>query len=60
GRDRIRTMLDRLVSYAITMSAQQIEGYKPRWDKTPNFARTPGGFTADDAANLFRSMFTDS
>jgi alcohol dehydrogenase class IV len=57
GRDRVQSAFNQLIRYDVKMTEEQIENYKPRWNKTANFARTPGGFTADDAAALFRSLF---
>jgi alcohol dehydrogenase class IV len=59
GKERIMATLDKLVVHDICMTEQQIESYKTRWDGLANFKRTPGGFAADDAAKLFRSMFAD-
>ena len=39
------------------MTEEQIAGYAERWEGLKNFTRTPGGFTPDNAAALFRSLF---
>ena len=39
------------------MTAEQVEGYALRWPGLKNFARTPGGFTAEEAAALYRELF---
>lgn len=39
------------------MTEEKIDGYIPRWTGLKNFARTPGGFTPDEAAEVFRSLF---
>jgi len=59
GRDRVFAILGRLVSHNVRMGSEQIESYKPRWEGVKNFERTPGGFTAEDAAGVFRSLFLD-
>lgn len=57
GRDRLSAALDALVRYDITMTEGQIAGYAERWEGLKNFTRTPGGFTPENAAALFRSLF---
>ena len=57
GKQRVDAVLNKLVSHNVKMTEQQIENYKPRWKGLKNFERTPGGFTEQDAADLFRSLF---
>lgn len=58
GRDRVFSLLEGLTPAAdIAMTPEKIEGYRPRWENVKNFARTPGGFTPDDAAGLYRALF---
>jgi alcohol dehydrogenase class IV len=57
GRDIVFGTLEKLVSYDVRMTREQIEGYLPRWEGVKNFERTPGGFAPEEAAALFRSLF---
>ena len=58
GRDRVFALLEALTPKPeASMTPDAIDGYRPRWEGLKNFARTPGGFTPDDAAALFRSLF---
>lgn len=57
GRQRIQTVLDALVRCDVTMTAEQVEALRPRWQSVKNFDRTPGRYTADDALRLYRERF---
>ncbi len=58
GRERVLAMLEALTPRLdVTMTKEKIDGYRPRWTGLKNFARTPGGFTPDEAAEVFRSLF---
>lgn len=57
GRERVRQVLDSLVRYDVRMTDEQVDRYLPRWNGVKNFTRSPGGFTAGDAAGLFRTLF---
>lgn len=39
------------------MTAQEVEGCRSRFEAVSNFHRTPGGYTADEAVELLRTMF---
>lgn len=42
----------------VRMDAARVAGYAARWTPSPkNFDRTPGGFTAEDAAQLLDNLF---
>lgn len=58
GREAYYALLDRLIQAEhVRMTAEQVEGYALRWPGLKNFARTPGGFTAEEAAALYRELF---
>lgn len=58
GREAYYARLDRLIQAEhVRMTAEQVEGYALRWPGLKNFARTPGGFTAEEAAALYRELF---
>lgn len=57
GKYRILKALKRLTFYQIEMTGEQVDVYKERWIGNKNFARTPGGFTTEDAADLLRRLF---
>ena len=57
GRDAYYALLDRLVHADVTMTGEQVEAYAARWPGNGNFTRTPGGFTPEEGAALYRSLF---
>lgn len=57
GREKVVAMLEALAHVIIEMSDEQITSYRERWQNVKNFSRTPGGFTADDANKVYRSLF---
>lgn len=58
GRDAYFSLLDALVDVRqVRMTADQADGYASRWTNVKNFARTPGGFTAQEGVALLRELF---
>ncbi|MDD2362354.1 MAG: iron-containing alcohol dehydrogenase [Oscillospiraceae bacterium] len=57
GQERVTRVLNSLVKYDVHMTEELINGYMPRWEGVKNFARSPGGFTPKEAAELFRELF---
>lgn len=57
GREAYYGLLDQLVHYGVRMTAEQVETYAARWPGNGNFARTPGGFTPEEGAALYRELF---
>lgn len=59
GRDACFSLLDTFatVPSRVRMTAEQADGYAKRWTDVKNFARTPGGFTAQEGAALLRELF---
>ncbi|MCR5783368.1 MAG: iron-containing alcohol dehydrogenase [Clostridia bacterium] len=50
-------LIDDLTDVRINASAEDIKKYYPRWEgKINSFIHSPGGFTADDAAEVFASV----
>ena len=39
------------------MTSEQVSSYAGRWAGLKNFSRTPGGFTPEEAAALYRELF---
>ncbi|MZL69852.1 iron-containing alcohol dehydrogenase [Bittarella massiliensis] len=50
-------LLQRFCRTGCTMTAQEVEGCRSRFEAVSNFHRTPGGYTADEAVELLRAMF---
>lgn len=57
GCGKVYAMLKKLVSYSISMTEEQANAYSKRWIGNKNFTRVPGGFTAEDAAAVYRELF---
>ena len=57
GRDAFFALLDALNVKDVRMTEEQVAAYQTRWPGLKNFARTPGGFTPEEAAELFRELF---
>ena len=58
GREAFFGLLDRLNVKGIRMTEEQIAAYQTRWPGLKNFDRTPGGFTPEEAAALYRELFS--
>ena len=58
GRESYYGLLDALArTREIRMTSEQVESYAGRWAGLKNFSRTPGGFTPEEAAALYRELF---
>ena len=58
GRERVFALLEALTPRPdAAMTAEQVGGYRARWQGLKNFDRTPGGFTPGDAAALYTALF---
>lgn len=57
GRGPVYAMLKKLVRHSVSMTAEQADAYSKRWVGNKNFTRVPGGFTAEDAAAVYRELF---
>lgn len=57
GREALYGVLTALTAVSVTMTEEQIEAYTARWQGLKNFARTPGGFSAEEGGALLRRLF---
>ena len=58
GRESYYGLLDALArTREIRMTSEQVASYAGRWAGLKNFSRTPGGFTPEEAAALYRELF---
>ena len=57
GRESLLGLLTALSAVPVSMTPEQIESYSSRWPGLKNFDRTPGGFSVEEAAALYRSLF---
>lgn len=57
GRDAYYALLEQLVRVDVQMTEEQVAAYAARWPGNGNFARTPGGFTPEEGAALYRELF---
>lgn len=57
GRTAFYETLEKLTTASVVMTEEQIAGYIARWQGLKNFARTPGGFSAEEGGALLRQLF---
>lgn len=57
GKDRLESVLNILIRPEVSMTDPQVDGYAARWKTLKNFERTPGGYSAEEAAALLRRLF---
>lgn len=57
GRQRLYGIVNALCDPPVSMTAAQVAAYAARWQQVRNFPRTPGGYSAEDAAALLHRLF---
>ena len=57
GREPLWAALGALVTVDIAISADEIEALRGRFTALKHYARTPGGFSADEALDIYKQLF---
>ena len=57
GTARLYTVLERLIAVDVRMTESEIAALRERFTGLKHYARTPGGFSADGALEVYRQLF---